>query len=77
MANTVEEAIETAIKETGASREEVVDDPHELTDEELDTLQFCWEDDEPGGDSKRQHHSFRTELNGREQIPQVFATTEY
>lgn len=78
MAYSLEQAIETAIKQTGCTREEVYDPEWadgELTDAQLDKLQFV--DTEAEGQPKR---SFREQLAievaaGRG--PGLFASTEY
>ncbi|MCU1285917.1 MAG: phiPLPE 70 [Acidobacteriales bacterium] len=77
-AGTDLESIKTAYKEiTGIDpddEDEGFQDPHALTDEEMETLQFS---DDDG--SKR---SFREQLElmvaaEREKFPTMFATTEY
>lgn len=70
----LESCIKCAIKMTGMTEEEVVDDPFEETQESLDLLVFYDEDD----DEKR---SFSEELELRiergEKFPDFFAGTEY
>lgn len=62
MAETLEEAIKTAMGEYGTDcREDVYDgeNPEPLTGEDLDRLNFRW------GDGEKEFHSFRKELNKR------------
>lgn len=72
MAPTLDEAIQAVCDMTGVDRDDVADEPHELTDEELLRLKFVDEDE-----SKR---SFAEELNRRVAQGirvQYFASTEY
>ncbi len=83
MAPSLEEAIALAMKTTGCSREEQVDETcHELTDAELDKLRFI-DADEPGAEEPEggwPNRSFREELEARIAAgceAEMFATTEY
>jgi len=75
MANTLREAVECAIKDTGLTQEEIYDDDFacELTDFDLDNLEYSEEFD----NGVIAHRTFREELEAREQIPQLFASSEY
>ena len=84
MARTLAEAKQDYLATVGPmSEEEAFDDARELTDAELDSLQF--RDDEgidlDGGTEKGGKRSFREELQGRiaarATCPQPFASTEY
>lgn len=72
MAPDLETAIATAMKDSGLSRDEAVDEPYELSDADLDRLVFACDDGT--------HCTFRYELNRRlvaDPRPQAFASTEY
>jgi hypothetical protein len=74
MARTLEEAIAEYRSVMGLAEHEVasyLDRPRELTDQELDRLQFC--DYEQSPPTRR---SFREELAARAPAPQFFASTE-
>jgi hypothetical protein len=84
MANSLEEAIQTAIKETGAAREDIFTEdgsPEPLTDEQLDRLQFVDTNPESGDPSAELgKRSFREQL-ARELAagagPGIFASSEW
>lgn len=84
MARSLTEAKQDYLATVGLmSEEEAFDDARELTDVELDSLQFRDEDgiDLDGGTQKGDKRSFREELEGRiasgATRPQPFASTEY
>jgi hypothetical protein len=70
----MESTIQAHLKNCGLSREEAVDEPYELTEEQMDTTQF--RDDET-----REPRTFRQQLDVMvergESFPAFFATTEY
>lgn len=84
MARTLTEAKQDYLATVGPMPEEdAFDDARELTDAELDSLQFTDDDgiDLDGGTQKAGKRSFREELQARiasaAKCPQPFASTEY
>lgn len=75
MANSLNEAVECAAQDTGLQNDEIYDDDFacELTDFDLDNLEYSEELD----NGVIAHRTFREELEAREQIPQLFASSEY
>ena len=74
MAETMDEAIECAMNETGLNREEVCDEPREIKDEELDRREITLDD---GHGTRR---TFREQLKIDASTigsPCMFASTEY
>jgi hypothetical protein len=83
MAPSLEEAITAAMEQTHCAREDVADtDARQLTDEELDSMQFV-DADEPGSEEPSEgwpSRTFREELAQRVAAgcgAEVFATTEW
>lgn len=74
MADSLLEAVECAMMETGLSQEEIYDEDFacELEDSDLDYIHYH-EDIE----NNLRTRSFREELNRREQKAQLFATSNY
>lgn len=76
-AGTLEEAILCAKTECGYD-DDSIEDPHELTDEEMDRLQYRFTDDY---DRPLASMSFRAALAKRiadgERFPYMFASTEH
>jgi hypothetical protein len=76
---TPEEILAAAMKETGCTREEVTGDedglPREISDEALDRLQFCVNED------RTNKISFRAQLahlvESGQKFPCLFASTEF
>ena len=75
----MESAIEQACKDTGLDREELIEDPHELSAEDMDRLIFVDEEEDDQGEKRR--YTFRQQLNNYiingEKPPFMFASTEY
>jgi len=77
---TLEETIQAAMKECMLTREEVADNPRELTEMDLNRLIFtdCEEKDDEGEYKTR---TFRQQLNREivngQKFPCIFASTEY
>lgn len=73
LANSLEEAIEVAMKDTGLPRDEVVDDPYELDEEQMNTVMF---DNQDGS-----KWPFAVELQNMIEAgiarPGMFASTEW
>lgn len=80
-ADSLESAIQDCMEQYGYTREQVEEDePRELTDEELDSLQYT---DDPS-DSEAETRTFREQLKVMQQEPEkytphpcLFASTEY
>jgi len=70
----LESCIELAMQMTGMSREEVIDDPFEETQERLDTLIFY---DEENDEKRSFSEELRIIIESEEQLPTFFAGTEY
>lgn len=75
MANSLLEAIECAMKDTGLNEDEIYDPDLacELEDYDLDNLEYSEELD----DGVIAHRTFREELESRNQVAQLFASSEY
>ena len=75
MADSLLEAIECAMKDTGLAENEIYDPDLacELEDYDLDNLEYSEELD----NGVIAHRSFREELDSREQIPQLFASSNW
>jgi len=73
MAETLEAAILACEADVGESREEIISEPYKLTDEELKTSEFNFEDGTKV--SFKEYLEAFIERNDIE--PQFFATTEF
>lgn len=74
---TLQACIDDYIAECGDP--EAIDDPSELTDEELDTLQFTDTDEEdtPIGKKRSFREQLAIEIEQGGTFPRLFATTEF
>lgn len=78
MAPTLEEAIQGVKTEHPMDWEDMIEDPKELTDAQLDSHKFRLDEGEEDGE--RKHCSFREELDRRVAAgskTELFASTEY
>lgn len=75
MANSLREAIECAMKDTGLTEEEIYDSDLacELEDYDLDNLEYY----EELHNGVIAHRTFREEFESRNQVAQLFASSEY
>lgn len=80
MARTLDEARSEYMRQTGCSVEDAFDGERELTDEEMDRLQFRFWLEGPEHPPRDHKHSFREELAHRvskRPKTEIFASTEY
>jgi hypothetical protein len=80
MARTIEEAMTEYVRQCGGPIEETCEGVRELTDEEMDRLQFIFWLEGPEHPPRDHKHSFRVELArrvSRRPKPETFASTEY